>query len=140
MDKFSRTSDFWRKNILFIAALLIALMVTWKIIDQVNHNYRLEQRAGELRARSDLLAQQIKNQNLNNEFFRSDYYLELAIREQQGYLLPDENVLIIDEQKIIQIKKDYQPEVVITDESPTVESSNLQQWRNFVFDIDNQID
>ena len=140
MDKFSRTSDFWRKNILFIAALLIALMVTWKIIDQVNHNYRLEQRAGELRARSDLLAQQIKNQNLNNEFFRSDYYLELAIREQQGYLLPDENVLIIDEQKIIQIKKDYQPEVVITDETPAVESSNLQQWRNFVFDIDNQID
>ncbi len=132
MNKIPSTNQFWQKNIFFIIALLVALSVTWKIIDQVNYNYELEQQADETRAMINLLNQQKKNQTLNNEFFRSDYYLDLAKREQQGYTLPDESVLIINENKIIQIKNEYQPKIN-TPEETVQESSNLQNWQNFIF-------
>ena len=136
MDKISQANPFWQKNILFVIALVISVAVTWRIINQVNHNHQLEQQAAEKRARIKLLDQQKKNQILNNEFFRSNYYLDLAIREQQGYTLPGESILVIDEQKIAQIKEVYQPQTVI-EETPPPSLSNLEKWRNFIFDVEN---
>ena len=132
MNQITRPSRFWQKNLFFLLALLVAVLVTWKIIQQANHNWQLDQQAAEIRAHIDLLEQQKKNQALENEFFRSEYYVNLAIREQQGYLLADESVLVINSDKIAQLKSEYQTPAVIKKEEIKTDS-NLQQWWHFVF-------
>ena len=134
MKLIARLPQFWRQHLLFLAALAVAILITWKIIHQSNLNWGLDQQAAEIRARSDLLEQQIKNQSLENEFFRSDYYVDLAVREQQGYLLANESVLIIRSEKITRLKNEYQQQPV--DEAEEAgQLSNLEQWRRFVFGI-----
>ena len=134
MKPIARLPQFWRQHLLFLAALAIAVLITWKIIHQANLNWGLDQQAAEIRARSDLLEQSIKNQTLENEFFRSDYYVDLAVREQQGYLLPEENVLIIDSEKIARLKDEYRPP--LAEESETAgETSNLERWWRFVLGL-----
>ncbi|MYB39756.1 hypothetical protein F4X86_00470 [Candidatus Saccharibacteria bacterium] len=136
MDKIAPTDRFWRKNALFIAALLVAVAVTWQIIEQANRNHRLQRQAGEIEAMNSLLEQQKKNQALDNEFLRSEYYLDLAIREQQGYTLPGESVLIISGEKISRLKATYQPQAAPAEtDEPVV--SNLSRWRDFIFGADN---
>ena len=132
MKLIARLPQFWRQNLLFLAALAVAILVTWKIIHQANLNQNLDQQAAEIRARSDLLEQRIKNQTLENEFFRSDYYVDFAIREQQGYLLADESVLILYLEKIAQLKNEYQQQPADEPEEAG-QPSNLQQWQSFVF-------
>ena len=132
MNQIAQPSRFWQKNLFFLLALLVAVSVTWKIIQQANHNWRLDQQAAEIRARINLLEQQKKNRALENEFFRSEYYVNLAIREQQGYLLADEIVLVINSDKIARLKNEYQTPV-ITEEQESETHSNLQQWWHFVF-------
>ena len=131
MKEIASISQSWRKNLPFIAALLLALLVTWQIINRANYNYRLQQQANELQAENNLLEQQARNQSLDNEFLRSDYYLDLAIREQQGHVLPGESSLIISRQKISQLKAAYRPKAA-ADETEQAVPSNFQQWRNFV--------
>ena len=134
MKRIAHLPLFWRQHLLFLAALAVAVLITWKIIHQANLNWSLDQQAAEIRARSDLLEQRIKNQSLENEFFRSDYYVDLAIREQQGYLLADETLLIIAPDTISQLKNEYQQQP--TDETEEAGPlSNLEQWRRFVFGI-----
>ncbi len=133
MNQIARPSRFWQKNLFFLLALLVAVLVTWKIIQQANHNWQLDQQAAEIRARINLLEQQKKNQALENEFFRSEYYVHLAIREQQGYLLADEIVLVINSDKIERLKNEYQTPFIEEEEEESETHSNLQQWWHFVF-------
>ena len=135
MDKIAPTDRFWRKNALFVVALLVAVAVTWQIIEQANRNHRLQQQAGEIEAMNSLLQQQKKNQVLDNEFLRSEYYLDLAIREQQGYTLPGESVLIISGKKISSLKAAYQPQAAPVETDEPV-ASNLSRWRDFIFGAD----
>ena len=132
MDKIAPTDRFWRKNALFVAALLVAVTVTWRIIDQANRNHRLQRQANEIEAMNDLLKQQRQNQALDNEFLRSEYYLDLAIRQQQGYALPGESVLIISAEKIGRLKAAYQPQAAPA-EAAEAPASNLSRWRDFIF-------
>ena len=134
MNKRTNKQHFWQKNLFFVIALLVALMITWKIIDQANHNYKLHQQAAEIQARIDLLNQQRKNQALDNEFLRSDYYLDLAIREQKGELLPGESVYVIDRSEINQRRDSYRPQGE-TEEEPEIEYTNLEKWWNFIWGI-----
>ena len=122
----------WKQSLFFVGALLLTLILTWKTVDQAGRNQRLETQAEEIQARINLLEQQKKNQALENEFFRSEYYLDLAVREQQGLLLEDEAVLVINPDKIAQLKQDYQLPAA---EEPAEEEelSNLEMWWRLVF-------
>ena len=120
------------KNYLFlIAALLVALFITWKIIEQAAQTHRLQQQLEEINTEIELLNQLKKNQALNNEFLESDYYLDLSIREQQGRGLPGEKLLILDQDRIASLKEAYRPPEVETVEEP-VSASNLEQWWHFL--------
>ena len=132
MNQIALKSHPWRQSLFFLGALMLALFITWKTVDQAGHNQRLEQQAEEIRARIDLLEQQKKNQALENEFFRSEYYLNLAIREQQGLLLPGEVVLVINPDKIAQLRDEYRP-AAAEETTEEEELSNLEQWWRFVF-------
>ena len=121
--------SFVRKNLVLFISLGLAIIVTWGIIDQTNRNRLLEQQAIEKRASIKLLEQQIKKRALDNEFLKSDYYLDLAIREQQGYLLPGESVLVINKEQIKQLRQDYKPHNLGLQEGE--EEKQLSTWQEW---------
>lgn len=121
-----------RYSLVLIGALLIALAIAWQIINQANRNRHLQRQADRLQAEIELLQQTNKNQHLINEFLQTGYYLDFAIRQQQGYTLPGESLLIISEEKIEGIHQDYANQ--IPDESGEDEpTSTWHQWRHFFF-------
>ena len=128
----------WQKNLFLVAAGVISLFITWNIIQRANQNRQLQQQAIQIQAEIDLLQQQKKNQTLDNTFLESDYYLDFAVRNQQGYLLPEEKLLIIDEERITELETEYSPPAT-TVAIEEVETTNLQQWWDFVFNSGNAV-
>ena len=79
---------------LYILAI-IALSVTWSSIKIIDKNYQLEKQISVLQQEVEVLDQQIKNQRLKNEYYRTNAYLELAARKYFGKSLPGEKLILV---------------------------------------------
>ncbi|MCY3804493.1 MAG: septum formation initiator family protein [Candidatus Saccharibacteria bacterium] len=119
-----------------VLAFCIGLMpfIAWQIINQTVTTSDIEQQKLEKEAQIQLLEQQNQRQKLENQFLASDYYVDLAIRRQQGYTLEDENLYVIGHDKIQRLKKIYQPpQTAEKTQIDQVEQSNLDAWFDFLF-------
>ena len=89
-----------RRNTIFIAFLLLALLVTAATIEQIDRNHQLEIAVAERAQQRTFLEQQIINRRLENRFYQSDYYLELEARRQFGLVATGESTILIRRDQI----------------------------------------
>lgn len=115
-------------NVTFVAAIALCLIWTWGAISSMSHNWELEQRLADRRRELAILQLQVETAELENEYYRSAEYQELAARRQQNKLLPGETLVYLPKNSPAARAK-YQPAPTPEPEPP----SNFEQWLSFIF-------
>ena len=111
-----------------VLALIISATWAWGSVQSMERNYSLQKEIDYKRRQLTLAELETAKLKFEQNYFNSDEYKELAVRERLGLVNPGEKVLILP------------PNTVQEDETPVtgksvrpVEQTNLQQWVNFLF-------
>lgn len=136
-----RKARYWMKHELFtfervilMIAAIFCLAWTWGSIDAMSRNWSLAQELMSRQREKALLELEVETLELENEYYRSYEYQELAARKYQGKILPGETMIYLPDNSETAINKHKnQP-----DNTPTVAATtmnNLEQWIAFLFGI-----
>ena len=118
--------------------VVIVLLVSWSGVRVIETNYRLQQQIARLEEQTKLLELESANKKLENEYYKTDQYLELQARKQFGRAAPGETVLLVPEHvalaHTVELQKDSQgrePEAVAS-RKPQYQQ-NFEAWMSFFF-------
>lgn len=118
-------------NLVILTAFLIAAGWIWGSLQVMQRNYALQKEVDFKRRELQLTELQKQSLELQQRYYQTNEYKELAARESLGLVMPGEKVLILPENS--QAAKDADakkaPSVVVVQE----QASNLEQWLNFLF-------
>lgn len=134
-----RKAGYWLKhdllvfdNIVIIVAAICCLIWTWGSISSMTRNWSLAQEVVSRQREKALLELEVETLELENEYYLSAEYQELAARKYQGKMLAGETMIYLPENSEAAKNKHKASET--TDASPTVaEASNFEQWLTFLF-------
>ena len=114
-------------NAVIVAAFLIAASWVWGSLGMMERNYTLQKEVDGKKRQLELAELQRDTLAFENRFVSTPEYQELAVRESLGLVRPGERVLILPENTA---KADT---VEATPAQTLAQSSNLEQWVNFLF-------
>ncbi len=123
-------------NVVVAVALMIAAGWVWGSLGVMQRNYNLQKEV-DFKARQLQLAQlETANLQLEQRYYKTTEYQELAARQSLGLALPGENLLILP---------DNSPAVIAADQASNTQTvtpdqplSDFQQWINFFFGANNK--
>jgi cell division protein FtsB len=125
------------RNIGLYIFALIVLAITWSGVKTVQNNYELQKQISTLKQQNAVIHLQNQNTALQNRYFETEQYLELAARQNLGLAAPGEKVLIVPKSTALKyIDTSIVPETPvfgdrIEDDRPRY-IKNLEDWRNFL--------
>lgn len=75
--------------------LVVVLLIAWSGVKAIDTNYGLQKQISQIQQQNDV--QQLANENLKlqNDYYNTPQYLELAARKDFGLAAPGETVLIV---------------------------------------------
>lgn len=120
-------------NIILILALVLCFSFTWGAISSMSRNWSLAQELANRERNKALLELEVETLELENVYYLSEEYQELAARKYQGKMLPGETMIYLPD-NTIQAKVKHQgqnPEVATANINEAM--SNFQQWMAFLF-------
>jgi cell division protein FtsB len=92
-DFFRRLSDTrFAGQLVFV---VIVLLISWSGIKTIQTNYGLQKQISTLKQQSNIQKLQNNNLALQNDYFRSNQYLELSARQNLGLASPGEKEIIV---------------------------------------------
>lgn len=74
---------------------VVSLSVAWASTKAIQRNYQLMKEISVLEQEADIAKQKVANQKLENEYYKSDSFLELAARSQLNKAAPGEKLMIV---------------------------------------------
>lgn len=135
-----RKVQYWLKhdllifdNVVLVVALACCLAWTWGSIDAMSRNWSLAQELMSRQREKALLELEVETLELENEYYKSAEYQELAARKYQNKILPGETMIYLPANSEAARTKHK-----TTDDSDTVVAtamSNFEQWMAFLFGI-----
>lgn len=134
-----RKTSYWIKhdllifdNVILIIAFIFCLIWTWGSISSMSRNWNLAQELMNRQREKALLELEVDTLELENEYYLSAEYQELAARKYQGKMLAGETMIYLPENsEAAKNKHKSDPEA---DAAPAIsEMSNLEQWLTFLF-------
>lgn len=122
------------ENIVLLAAAICCLAWTWGSIDSMTRNWSLAQELMERQREKAILELEVETLELENEYYASTEYQELAARKYQNKMLPGETMIYLPDNSLAARTKHKTQE---TDDTTiaTTAMSNLEQWMAFLFGI-----
>ena len=110
-------------------ALLIALSWSWGTVTTLQKNFQLQQQVDSLD--QDVQFADLQNQNLKfqQNYLRSDEFLELTAREKLGKVAPGEKVIVLPDSSAIRDMAGQESAAIPS----SVKPSNFSQWMQFLF-------
>jgi cell division protein FtsB len=75
----------------------IVLLISWSGIKTIQTNYNLQKQISTLKQQNDLQKLENDNLTLNNDYYHSDQYLELAARQSFGLAKAGEKEIVVPE-------------------------------------------
>jgi cell division protein FtsB len=118
-------------NIVIAVAFLIAASWVWGSLQVMQRNFTLQREVDQKNRQLQLTELQTQSLELQQRYYQTDEYRELAARESLGLVMPGENVLILPENSQAAKDADKETSVAVSSNQPT--TSNLEQWLNFLF-------
>ena len=117
-------------NVVIAAAFLIAASWVWGSLSVMQRNYSLQKEVDLKQRQLQLTKLQRDSAELQQKYYQTDEYKELAVRDTLGLVMPGEKLLILPKNTAAANAADAptQQVVVATEAEP-----NLQQWLNFLF-------
>lgn len=130
-----RTSQF--KDVRFAAVLLfvvIVLLVSWSGVKAIEANYTLQRQISVLQQQNAVKKLANENLKLQNDYYNTPQYLELAARKDYGLAAPGETVLIVPRDVAIAhtvaLPQDAVPGDAAKVKKPAYQR-NFQSWLDF---------
>ncbi len=118
-----------------LAFAVLALLVSWNTITAIQTNYELQKHIAELQQENDIKKLENMNQELSNEYYKSDQFLELAARRQFGRAAPGETLVLVPKNVALGYTTEAPPgQTAETEETPAQTSRyqrNFQAWMDF---------
>jgi cell division protein FtsB len=119
-------------NLVILTAFLIAAGWVWGSLQVMQRNYGLQKEVDYKRRELQLAQLQRDSLELENRFYGTNEYKELAARESLGLVMPGEKVLILPANSQAAIDADTKKPTATV--GATIDkTSNLEQWLNFLF-------
>jgi cell division protein FtsB len=131
-----RHKYFTLNNVVIVIAFAIATGWVWGSLGVMQRNYTLQK---ELDDKSrQLIVVQLDNENakLEQRYYHTNEYQELAVRERLGLVTPGESVLILPPNS--EAAKNADKTVSIASSDQVAPVSNFTQWLNFLFGSNNK--
>ncbi len=127
-----RHDVFTKQNMVTI--LVIGLSFVWLVsaVQAISQNYKQQKRLDAKLREAKIIELEAENLAYEQDYYRSEEYQDLALRQKTNLTLPGEKVLILDEypawvaEKEAELAKTNQPV-----EKP--EPSNFRKWIDFFF-------
>ena len=136
-----RKTQYWLKhdfftfdNVILLVAAVFCLVWTWGSISSMTRNWTLAEEVMNREREKALLELEVATIELENEYYASTEYQELAARRYQNKKLEGETMIYLPANSdAAKHKHDAQ-----TDESTTLvmnDMSNFEQWMAFLFGL-----
>jgi cell division protein FtsB len=112
--------------------VIIVLMISWSGVKTIQTNYGLQKQITGLNQQNSLQKLQNDNLALQNQYLKSNQYLELSARENFGLAAPGEQEIVVPEQVAMKYTVDLPGDSPAT--APGKQSayqSNFQSWVDF---------
>ena len=114
---------------------IIAVLVTWSGIKAVQTNYDLQKQISGLEQQNKVNELENKNLELQNQYYNTDQFLELAARRQFGKAAPGETEVLIPKSVALVHSVDLSKQTQTITAKPTTTKPKYQQnfeaWVNF---------
>ncbi|MBM3210562.1 hypothetical protein FJZ39_04475 [Candidatus Saccharibacteria bacterium] len=120
-------------TVVIAVAVIIALSWVWGSIQVMQSNYLLQQRVESRQQQVRLAELETQLLEFESNYYRSDEYQELAVRERLGYGNPGEKVLVLPDATQQALERDRALLNQTVELSNGGEPTNLQQWTTFLF-------
>ena len=126
------------RNIGLAIFMVFVLAMTWSGVKAVQANYQLQKQISALKQQNTILQLQNENIGLQNQYYSSDEYLDLAARQSLGLAAPGEKVLLIPQNVALKyVDPSINLNSVASAATPTPQSpprliKNLEAWRDFL--------
>jgi cell division protein FtsL len=116
--------------------LVIVLLVSWSGVKVIDTNYRLQKEISRLEQQNQVKKLTNTNLKLQNEYYQTNQYLDIAARQDFGLAAPGEIVLNVPVQVALAHTVDLpdaeQEEVRKTKAKQPAYQRNFQSWINFL--------
>jgi cell division protein FtsB len=114
---------------------VMVLLISWSGVKAIDTNYGLQKQISELEQQNQVHELSDNNLKLQNQYFNTNQYLELAARQNFGLALPGETELIVPKSVAIAHAADVQnTEEVQAAQTKAKQPSyqrHFQEWMNF---------
>lgn len=119
---------FTLNNAVIAVGLVIAAGWVWGSLDVMQRNYRLQKELDD-KSRQLIVAQlDVATEQLQQRYYKTIEYQELAVRQRLNLVAPGESVLILPANSDEAKSDDNDSTPVVAD----VPTSNFSQWMNFL--------
>lgn len=108
----------------------IVLLISWSGIKTIQTNYELQKQISALRQRNAVSDLENKNLELQNEYFKTNDYLELSARRNFGLGMPGETVILVPQSVAFEYAPELPKPKTETIAKPQ-DTSNFERWVNF---------
>lgn len=134
-----RKTGYWLKhdllvfdNVVIIVAAICCLIWTWGSISSMTRNWALAQEVASRQREKALLELEVETLELENEYYLSAEYQELAARKYQGKMLAGETMIYLPENSET-AKNKHKTDAAAAATPAVSEMSNFEQWFTFLF-------
>ncbi len=113
---------------------IIVLLISWSGVKSIDTNYQLQKQISELKQEDAVSSLGNQNLQLQNEYYKSNQYLDLSARQNLGLALPGETELIVPKSVALRYTVDVPSIKAVADRAaakqPTYQR-NMQAWADF---------
>ena len=117
------------ENVVLILAIVLGAVWTFQSIRAMSRNWELTERLASERRDLELLRVEVEMAELENEYYKTEEYQELAARKYLDKKLPDENMVVMPENSESARNKHNE----IRAEPTEKVYSNYEKWMKFLF-------
>jgi hypothetical protein len=117
-----------------VAAIVLSVVivaVTVSTSKVVMQNYKLEKSVRIAEQKVTIAQYELDNQRLKNQYYKTDYYLDIAARRQLSRGTDGEKLVIVPRSSIVQYLP-TSPDVASSTVRDTAKSSNFAKWGKFL--------
>ena len=116
--------------------VVVVLLVSWSGIKVIETNYGLQRQISQLDQQTQVTGLGNTNLKLQNEYYQTEQYLELAARHNFGLAAPGETVWVVTKdvalRHTVDLPDDEQVTAKVTSSKQPAYQRNFQGWMNFL--------
>lgn len=127
-----------------LAFACMILLISWSGVRAIDTNYGLQKQISKLEQRNDVEKLANRNIELQNQYFETPQYLELAARQNFGLALPGEKEVLVPKQvalaNTVNLANQEKDQTAQTKAKQPSYQRNFQAWINFFLHRQSSID